>query len=326
MKKVLTFIFCLVTLSLSAQLQTETFEEFNIGLDTFDNGSDGSGGFTTTNQVFLPNIFTSTPTFTSWSGWSISSKKDTVTAGFGNQHSCISGSGYNSDNYAVTFVSGESKIWMPPTTGAVHSNMVGFYINNTTYTYLSMLNGDSFAKKFGGATGDDPDYLLLTIKHYENGTLSTDSVDFYLADYRFTDNTQDYIIKDWTFVDLSSFGFADSLVFTMSSTDVGMFGMNTPAYFCMDDLQYNPNPISTRNQIVEPLDIFPNPTTTYFSIENLEIEEEQALLSIHDVTGKVVLERQLNKWESNFDIDISTLSIGIYIVKVGNQVAKLIKQ
>jgi hypothetical protein len=32
-----------------------------------------------------------------------------------------------------------------------------------TYAALSMRDGDGFAKQFGGASGDDPDYFLLTI-------------------------------------------------------------------------------------------------------------------------------------------------------------------
>ena len=66
--------------------------------------------------------------------------------------------------------------------------------------------------------------------------LGTDSVDFYLADYRFADNSEDYIVKDWTFVSLEALGDVDSLLFSLTSTDNdSMFGMNTPAYFCMDN-------------------------------------------------------------------------------------------
>jgi hypothetical protein len=37
--------------------------------------------------------------------------------------------------------------------------VTGAYFTNTTYAALSMLSGDSFAKKFGGASGDDPDWF-----------------------------------------------------------------------------------------------------------------------------------------------------------------------
>ena len=65
---------------------------------------------------------------------------------------------------------------------------------------------------------------------------------FYLADYRSTDSAHDYIVDDWTWVDLSGLGTVDRIEFTLSSSDVGSFGMNTPAYFAMDCLNAVPIP------------------------------------------------------------------------------------
>jgi hypothetical protein len=61
-------------------------------------------------------------------------------------------------------------------------------------------------------------------------------VDFYLADYRFADSNDDYIVDSWRQVDLSSLGHATRVTFALSSSDVGMFGMNTPAYFAVDQI------------------------------------------------------------------------------------------
>ena len=61
-------------------------------------------------------------------------------------------------------------------------------------------------------------------------------MDFYLADFRFADNALDYVVDSWTWVDLSSLGVVSSLSFSLASSDVGQFGMNTPAYFAMDNL------------------------------------------------------------------------------------------
>ena len=84
--------------------------------------------------------------------------------------------------------------------------MLSAQVTNTTYAWDSMLNGDGFAKQFGGASGDDPDFLQLVITGYDALGVATGSVDFLLADYRFADNAQDYILTDWTPVDLSSLG------------------------------------------------------------------------------------------------------------------------
>ena len=100
---------------------------------------------------------------------------------------------------------------------------------------LSMLNGDGFAKKFGGVGGDEQDWFLLTIDGSLGGSAGG-TVEFYLADYRFADNSLDYLIDDWSYVDLSGLGEVDQLTFNLSSSDVGGFGMNTPAYFALDNL------------------------------------------------------------------------------------------
>ena len=100
---------------------------------------------------------------------------------------------------------------------------------------LSMLRGDDFAKQFGGATGDDPDWFLLSVTGYVGDT-AAGSVDFYLADYRFGDNGQDYVVDTWEWVDLTGLGEVDGLGFALSSSDTGEFGMNTPGYFALDHL------------------------------------------------------------------------------------------
>lgn len=67
--------------------------------------------------------------------------------------------------------------------------MEGFYVINGIYFYFSMLEGDGFVKKFGGEFGDDFDFFFLIIKKYFGGELSIDSVNFYLVDYWFEDNS-----------------------------------------------------------------------------------------------------------------------------------------
>jgi len=64
------------------------------------------------------------------------------------------------------------------------------------------------------------------------------SIEFYLADYRFDDNSKDYIVQNWTNLDLSSLGKVNKLAFRFSSTDNGSWGMNTPSYVCLDNLKY----------------------------------------------------------------------------------------
>lgn len=286
---------------------TSTFEEFMIPDAGFLNGSDGIGGFENGN-IFLPNEYDQNYNF--WSGWAVSNSTDTTTPGFMNQYSSISGNGNDSDNYAIAFAGGEAVIDLR---GDAKGNPVnGLYVNNSTYGYLSMRDGDAFAKKFGGVDGTDPDYFLLTIKTYSNGILSQDSVDFYLADYRFAEASSDYIVDEWTYVDLTSLGSADSLSFTLNSTDIGQFGMNTPAYFCIDDVTTADGPSSVlQNMDKEIIKLYPNPSSDYIVFNSKQANSKD--YEISDMSGKIVKSGKLTAGEI---VDINDLTSGQYIFQL----------
>ncbi|MBK8620921.1 MAG: DUF4465 domain-containing protein [Saprospiraceae bacterium] len=229
MKYIFTLILMFYIVVFYAQVSWD-FEEFNLPENRYQDDAGSDGGFTN-GLVFLPNYYDRE--FFYWTGWAVSNVTDKTTPGFGNQYSAIPGSGFNgSKHYVVNSAFGNNNMILRNEAAGKPVN--GMYITNSTYTYFSMKDGDAFAKKFGGITGNDPDFFLLKIKGYSEGNITSDSVNFYLADYRFSDNNQDYIVKTWEWVDLSSLGNVDSLSFELSSSDTGQFGMNTPAYFCAD--------------------------------------------------------------------------------------------
>jgi hypothetical protein len=170
-----------------------------------------------------------------WDGWTYSNRTGNVQPGVQNQFSAFPGGDAdgpaNGGNYGLAFIFG-----VPAITFATPSIVAGGYFANTTYAALSMLMGDGFAKKFGGASGNDPDFFALTITGKDGGGATTGAVDFHLADYRFADNSQDYIVANWRFVDLSSLGPVSRLEFALASSDNGTFGINTPGYFALDNL------------------------------------------------------------------------------------------
>ncbi len=307
-------LFCLLFLAFTnfafAQ-STADFENFNLQNESYLNGDDENGGFQSAN-VFLVNDYN--PGYMSWIGFAISNTTDVTTPGFMNGFSAITGGGVNnSPTYAISFVFGESKALL--TGDASGESVSGIYVANGTYAYLSMQDGDSFAKKFGGVTGDDPDYFLLTIKKYYNGVLAQDSVDFYLADYRFEDNSMDYIVDDWTYVDLSSLGPVDSLSFTLSSTDTGIYGMNTPAYFCIDNLTTTDGTTSIfEKENSLSFDLFPNPASDHMVLRT-EIGEGQ--YRIFDLLGKAVSSGLILNNETK--VGLTKLAKGIYLVEVAGE-------
>lgn len=209
------------------------------GGGVFYNGSDSAGGFTSSGVQFTNTFTDSGGGFTGWDGWSYSTTTDTTTPGFGNQYSAFTGGGNGDAAYGVYFGSGVNT----PTIslGAAASAPQSMFVTNTTYATLSMLNGDSFSKQFGGITGDDEDWFLLSITGFDFSSQATGTVEFYLADYRFADNSQDYIVDEWTEVDLTGLGAnVSGIQFELTSSDVGQFGMNTPAYFAMDNFSAVP--------------------------------------------------------------------------------------
>lgn len=304
---IFTALIALFTFSLSAQTVVD-FEEFNLPADSFLDGSDGSGGFNS-GHIFLPNNYNAD--FMSWSGWAISNITDTTTRGFTNQYSAIAGGGVDgSAHYATTYAFGNNNLVLRA--AAAGQPVSGMYVTNSTYAYWSMLEGDAFAKKFGGLAGQDPDFFLLTIKAFLNGNITSDSVNFYLADYRFADNSQDYIIREWTWVDLSVLGPADSLSFQLSSTDVGQFGMNTPAFFCIDNI-FASNPLNTTTlDAAIPFDIYPNPTADYAWVSHPEDEVVDAF--IFNTYGQLLQHSKIERGGGRLSLD--RFPAGHYIVKI----------
>ena len=230
---------CVLAMASASQGSLANFDDLALPAESYWNGSDGSGGFISGQAQFNNNY---DATYGSWDGFSYSNITDTVTDGWGAQFNAITGAGQaGSANYAVSYVG-----WMGPPTVTLNTAGVvdGLYVTNSNYAYYSMLNGDSFAKKFGGASGDDEDWFMLTITGKDGSGAVTDSVDFYLADYAFADNSLDYIVDTWNYVDLSSLGTVKSLEFALGSSDVGDLGMNTPASFVVDSFVPEPATIA----------------------------------------------------------------------------------
>jgi hypothetical protein len=213
-----------------------TFEDLELDPESYWNGADGAGSFESGGATFR-NAYDAD--YSSWDGFAYSTMTDSETPGIDNQYSAIAGSGASgSATYAVGYQSAFSPIG-PPTVELAGDGGVrldGLWVTNTTYAYFSMRDGDAYSKRFGGETGDDPDFFVLRIAGLGPDGADAGHAEVYLADYRADDPAEDVLVDDWVFVDLSSFGPASTLTFSLESSDVGEYGMNTPAYFAIDDL------------------------------------------------------------------------------------------
>ena len=231
------------------------FEELSVFTGTspsggqYYNGNDGTGvtnsrGWTS-QGVFFNNSYNgdSLPAFDFWSGWAYSSVTDATDGSFTNQYAAFPGGGSDGaggvaagQTYAVAF--GGSAFFDIPVTYQLQS----LQLSNTTYAGITIRDGSIFSEPFGGASGNDPDLFQVTFTGFDalgatGNVLGEVTVD--LADYRFADNSLDYILNEWLDVNLSSLAGSRSIGLSFFSTDVGPFGINTPTYVAVDNLTFN---------------------------------------------------------------------------------------
>lgn len=203
------------------------------------------------------------------------------------------------------FMMGERPVDMSFTDGESYE-AVSIYVNLNSYSYYSIEYGDAFSRAFTNG-----DRFTLTI-HGVASDETEKTVDVDLASYSNGDLT---INRGWKKVDLSPLGEVNELFFTMSSTDSGDYGMNTPAYFCIDKLSVRPVESSS----------FSNVTRVNRPVINYDRNSHKIVLNgsdfaiVYDVVGN-----QLMTIDGTSG-DVSSLSAGVYIVKSGNSSLKFVK-
>lgn len=310
------------------------FDHLPLAGSGYWNGSNGSGGFSSGNAFFPNNYYAA---WGSWNGWAYSNMRDVTTPGWANQYSAITAGGMSAhpqatDIFALAYVpidfSSGNYSTIPVQVQFANDSLHvvnGLYVTNSTTAALSMRHGDSYAKKFGGPTGNDPDYFLLKAFGLRADNSLTQPLTMYLADYRFDDNRLDYIVNDWRWFDLSSLGPVKGLRFDLVSSDVGAYGMNTPAYFCIDNLSLSrpllPTGINTQRRSTA--SVWPNPFASHLYIHT----ETAAVVKLIDYSGKKLSE--IRTTGGTVQIDTTTLKSGAYVVQVqhneGVDTFKLIK-
>ena len=153
-----------------------------------------------------------------YSAFTVTNETANTSTGSAEPYRSAKGGAYEGENFAVW----NMNYYGVDTIHFALQEVPGFFINNTAYAVTSMVNGDSFAKAFGPS-----DFFKLICIGVKDGA-EVETKEVYLA------NNNQYIV-DWTYVDLSELGEIDGLTFSMESSDSGDWGMNTPAYFCMDN-------------------------------------------------------------------------------------------
>lgn len=233
----LALALALVSVAAATRGDVVTFQDLTVPQAGFFNGNPGNlapGGEVSQPWVSGTAAFSNTYgidadfAFPYWSGFAYSDVVDTTTPGFSNQYASNPGGGYQSSTYAVAYASGAT-VTLPTA-----ATVAGFRIANTTYAYLAMRDGDQFSPAL--AAGG---WFRVTATGRRSGAV-TGSTQFYLADLR--GQTPPGIVAGWEWFDLSGLGTVDAVSFDFSGSDVSQWGLNTPAYFAMDNLTFTAVP------------------------------------------------------------------------------------
>ena len=304
MNKIILFLVASLTCFSAYNQHVVDFEELTLSPESYWNGSDLSGSFTSKFLKFYNNFDAD---YFSWQGWAYSNTTDATTYNYTNQYSSATGRGAeNSNNYAVCYVGAD---WMTdfsqiPSIIEIDypqdfPNNFGMYVSLSTYTNLYM--EDEFT-----SYESNNHWLKLHINGFNINTDTMLSQEFYLADYRV--GNENFKMVDWTYIDMSWARGCDRLEFTFSSSDSGEYGINTPTYFCMDNFGA-PEPISVKENIFENLKIFNN--LEYCVISNSKIINK---IEIVDVLGKNIKVENVNA--NSTEINISDLKQGVYLINI----------
>ena len=219
---------------------TVTFEDVNLGTDGYWKGQNLIGkkdstnsygttvhnytGSFTSNSTNFYNTYTQE--YSSWTGFSCSSLADSSVNGDYTHDMYLYGTtgANNSKKFAIAY--SDSAYF---TLSAVKS-IKSVYVNNTTYTYKTIHDGNSYASAFKSGS-----YYCVKFTGYDVNGKMTGSATAYLADYR---NGKNHIVKNWEKIDLSTLGKVKKVVLTFDSSDKGTYGINTPTYVAIDDVAF----------------------------------------------------------------------------------------
>lgn len=204
---------------------TATFENLYLEPESFWSGNSREGSFVSGSYEFSNG---NVPEWNYWHGFAYSNRTSTDYSNMmPDQFNSAAGGAYDgSENFAVAYV---DDIRIVP----LHKKkdiVKGFYVTNDAWVVNAILNGDGIVDgNFGKG-----DHLRLRVKG-KHADGSESYIDFYLADYHSDKEEDRYYLDTWQWVDLQQLGEVTEITFEMGSTKGNLYGMTTPAFFCMDN-------------------------------------------------------------------------------------------
>ena len=301
---------------------------------TFEDVPLGSGGIwqPPVGENEMPSggwLFTNSTQYGYWGGFTASNRTDLSQTGLDAQYTAAAGCGYDgSTQYAVAYTMGvQTDVYA--TDGQLHT-VTGCYVTNNLWTYQDILQGGYGEPPYGGSTGNDPDWFKVTATGKNASGQTVGTLDFYLADFRFANNEEDYVLNTWEWFDLSPLGDVATISFSLSSSRGSGYNMITPSYFCMDNFNgggtapdlppYIVNPVSDvvfneypqtqqvnlNGVATDPDD--PDENITYSIVSNTNPSALSATMS-----GKILVMTRQNANQATADLTMRATSDGQYV-------------
>ncbi len=231
---------------------------------------------------------------------------------------------------------GNENVWeigQPTTTVLENTNSIGYttvlnfnypdnissYLVSPCYN-LTTLNNPIL--KFNMAFDLEQDYDVLYIEYTtDQGTTwnvlgTANDANWYNSDY---DSHQLTIGKQWTGTDSTLKEYSHNLSFLTSENQVSFrFAFLTDQSMTqegviIDDFVIEGSVAKINDDILNKIDIYPNPSTGIFNIHNSQ--NKNIDLNVFDITGKLI-KKESNLSDNLIELNLSNIAKGIYFIKL----------
>jgi hypothetical protein len=152
------------------------------------------------------------------------------------------------DQYSSSYMAMPEFTFWDENSEPINRGIQYMYVCNSSYTYGVIINGNYWDDgEDDGWTGEAQSlvttegWFKVQAFGYDASGTPTNSgnpVEFYLADYRPNSPTATPAIERWTKWNLSALGLVATIKFNFVGSDTSDYGLNTPAYVCIDDITF----------------------------------------------------------------------------------------
>lgn len=186
-----------------------------------------------------PSTYPQNPTGTIPTDWWYSWENQCSVYNMASTNAANVNAGHSGSNFAVVYgyvdAYNQSYMQKPQFTLNDSYTLKGLWYCNSAYTYGVMQNGNAFGKDGVAVSLKDANgYFEVILECYNAAGTLIATKTRKLAEYRSTE-TQVEPVTTWTYWDINVPN-VKTVKFNFQGSDTGDYGLNTPAYICIDDI------------------------------------------------------------------------------------------